>query len=695
VVVGDSTSDQLTVTANGSFTFKTAYAQGQTYAVTLVTASTGGEPCTITNPSGTIATGNVNNVSVNCGHYTIGGTVSGLTSSETTQITLTAPNGNAIVVVGNGAFTFPAPVYTGAGISVTAGPVSDGAELCGIANIPNGAITANVTTLNVTCSEVVVQINPTIIFNTLSVTANSVYGITSVTATVDGTSLGTQNSGNAAFPLTGVSAGNHTAAATATDGNGVSASATQQITVNNPPTAAFTAPANGQMVNTSSLQVSGTFATDFPGGTVSATLALGGANRTSAPVTLKTSPFNTSLNLSGVAPGAYPLLLTVTDNFGLQSTASIDVLITPLGARIYTPVTTSRVYDGGEYDLFAANAGYLVVGFKYNFQLVGVGVFAIATGVGTNPPLAFDINNSGAPVYSYYSGWAVDATGTVYANHPETYRPGLSLPATWFACPINGSCIDFPSTYELSNGLNVPEHASFTAVHYPWVLWTLNEQQFPDAAFFLTNLDSNQTSVVPFLQPGCSAGSADFAATGSDVTVAYAATCNGSSNVYLWQLTSNVVTPITSDNASSGTVFNGTQAAWLSNATSPATLYTYTLSSGATAKISAVTSSGGFQLSNNVIAWLDGGSLYASDGTKTSFLAGSAGLVGVSGGYVFYLVDGTLYDWSPQGGEQLLFNSFPIASALSFNKTVYFVVNSVSDHDSNVATGFFYSATLP
>ena len=76
----DNGGDSLTLTANGTFTFKTAVT-GPTdaYAVTVNTQpTTPNQICTVANGSGT-ATANVTNVAVTCVlSYTIGGTVTGV-----------------------------------------------------------------------------------------------------------------------------------------------------------------------------------------------------------------------------------------------------------------------------------------------------------------------------------------------------------------------------------------------------------------------------------------------------------------------------------------------------------------------------------------------------------------------------------------------------------------------------------------
>src|SRR5262249_10165965 len=65
VVLQDNAGDDLSVTANGSFTFATALASGAAYAVTVKT-NPSGQSCTVSSGSGTVGSANVTNVAVSC-----------------------------------------------------------------------------------------------------------------------------------------------------------------------------------------------------------------------------------------------------------------------------------------------------------------------------------------------------------------------------------------------------------------------------------------------------------------------------------------------------------------------------------------------------------------------------------------------------------------------------------------------------
>ena len=67
VVLQDNGADDLTVSANGSFTFATAIVPGGAYAVTILTQPAG-QTCTVSNASGIVSAANITNLSVSCGN---------------------------------------------------------------------------------------------------------------------------------------------------------------------------------------------------------------------------------------------------------------------------------------------------------------------------------------------------------------------------------------------------------------------------------------------------------------------------------------------------------------------------------------------------------------------------------------------------------------------------------------------------
>jgi len=148
LVLQDNSGNNLSVSANGAFTFSNSVNSGAAYYyVTILTQPTG-QSCTVSNGSGT-ASANVTNVQVVCSNvsYTIGGTVSGLTG---TGLVLQDNSGNNLAVSASGSFTFSTAVASGAAYSVTVLTQPTG-QSCTVTN-GSGTASANVTNVQITCS---------------------------------------------------------------------------------------------------------------------------------------------------------------------------------------------------------------------------------------------------------------------------------------------------------------------------------------------------------------------------------------------------------------------------------------------------------------------------------------------------------------------------------------------------------------
>ncbi len=150
LVLQDNGGNNLTVTANGSFTFTTAITSGGAYAVTVLTQpSSPTQTCSVTAGSGT-ATANVTSVQVTCAAptYTIGGTVSGLTG---TGLVLQDNGGNNLTITANGTFTFTTAITSGSAYAVTVlTQPSSPTQTCSVTN-GSGTAAANVTNVQVAC----------------------------------------------------------------------------------------------------------------------------------------------------------------------------------------------------------------------------------------------------------------------------------------------------------------------------------------------------------------------------------------------------------------------------------------------------------------------------------------------------------------------------------------------------------------
>ena len=152
VVLQDNGGDNLTVSANGTFTFATPVASGATFDVTVLTQpGAPAQTCTVSGGTGTVVAGNVTSVTVNCttNKYTIGGTVSGLAGT----LVLQDNGGDNLSLTMNGTFAFATPIASGMPYAVTVLTQPGApAQTCVVANGSGSVTNANITTVTVTCT---------------------------------------------------------------------------------------------------------------------------------------------------------------------------------------------------------------------------------------------------------------------------------------------------------------------------------------------------------------------------------------------------------------------------------------------------------------------------------------------------------------------------------------------------------------
>jgi len=147
----NGTANSLTVAAGSTkFTFATAVASGDTYAVTVQTQpSNPSQTCTVTNGTGTAAA-NVTNVQVNCSaEFSVSGTVTGLVG---TGLVLANNGTDTLTITGTGTvpFTFKNAVTGQYNVTVQTQPTNP-TQTCTVTN-GGGTATANVTNVTVSCS---------------------------------------------------------------------------------------------------------------------------------------------------------------------------------------------------------------------------------------------------------------------------------------------------------------------------------------------------------------------------------------------------------------------------------------------------------------------------------------------------------------------------------------------------------------
>ena len=152
LVLQNNLGDDLTIAADGGFTFATPLVDGSSYSVSVLSQPTDlSQTCTVANASGSIAGADVTNVEVSCitNQFTIGGTVSGLNG---TGLVLQNNLGDDLTIAADGGFTFATPLVDGSSYSVSVlSQPTDLSQTCTVANASGSIAGADVTNVEVSC----------------------------------------------------------------------------------------------------------------------------------------------------------------------------------------------------------------------------------------------------------------------------------------------------------------------------------------------------------------------------------------------------------------------------------------------------------------------------------------------------------------------------------------------------------------
>ena len=134
--------------AASHYTFGTPIAAGSPYAVTVLDQPTG-QYCTVSNGTGTVAGSAVTNANVTCVNtYSVGGTLSGLTTGS---LVLQDNGGSNLTLTVNGTFSFTTPVADGSNYHVTVLTQPAGQD-CTVSAGSGTVGAGNVTTVSVICA---------------------------------------------------------------------------------------------------------------------------------------------------------------------------------------------------------------------------------------------------------------------------------------------------------------------------------------------------------------------------------------------------------------------------------------------------------------------------------------------------------------------------------------------------------------
>ena len=390
LVNGSDVAGAATVTVDGAYTFTTPVTYNGNYAVTVGTQPVG-RTCTVANGSGAGVTANVANVNVTCSvnTFTVGGVVSGLTSSQFTLVN-GADVAGAVTVTANGPYTFATPVaYNGNYGAVTVGTQPIG-QTCTVVNPSGAGVTADVVNVNVTCS-----------VNTYTI-SGSVTGLTSGQVTLlnngDVASAQTVTTNNGTFAFTvayrgnyGVTVGTRPVGKTCSVSNGSGTSVSANVSN------------VGVVCAVNTFTISGTV-TGLVAGTPAQQVTL--LNNLDVPTAQTATNANASFSFTVPYGGSYALTVgtqptgetcRITSGTGTNVQANATVVVTCRLALAYvvnaTAATVSQYTIGLDGALTSLAAPISTGGIDPNVVTVDpTGRFAYVTNFGSNTLAQFSID---------------------------------------------------------------------------------------------------------------------------------------------------------------------------------------------------------------------------------------------------------------------------------------------------------------
>lgn len=375
LVLQNNSGDNITVTADGNFTFTGMFSSGSTYAVSVLTQPVG-QTCSVSTGVGTVSGNNVSNVAVTCSAYayTVGGTVSGLSGT----VVLQNNSGDNLTISTNGYFTFASAISDGGAYTVTVLTQPTG-QTCTVSAGAGTVSGGNVTGIALVCAintfEVVVDAGATG-GGTWSGTNPDVFTSNASVATVSVTDI--QSRLNAGIPVTIITS-------PAALGNGdISVSSAVSWSANT-----LTLKARRNITFNAALNGSGTAGLALQYGQGAVAAGNTGTYKVSAPVNLaSTGSFSTKLGSDG-AVNSYTILtslgaagsVTTTDLQGMNGGLGGNYV---LGANI----------DASATNTWNAGAGFTPVGGNANLPAAVPNFTGSFDGLG-HTITGLTINNAG------------------------------------------------------------------------------------------------------------------------------------------------------------------------------------------------------------------------------------------------------------------------------------------------------------
>ncbi len=160
LILQNNDGNDLSITADGNFTFSQAIVDGGSFSVAVVSApSSPMQSCSISNESGNVSGSNVSSITLTCdtNTYTIGGTVSGLLGIG---LVLQNNGGDSISISADGPFTFATSLTDLSTYSVTvANQPSAPLQFCAATNNNAALAGADVSNIDITCADIVALTN--------------------------------------------------------------------------------------------------------------------------------------------------------------------------------------------------------------------------------------------------------------------------------------------------------------------------------------------------------------------------------------------------------------------------------------------------------------------------------------------------------------------------------------------------------
>ena len=533
----------------------------------------------------------------------------------------------------------------------------------------------------------------------INVTASSNFPITTVSATLDGRSLGVLTAPNACskfcsgtnniyqFNINSVSAGSgsHSVVVTATDSSGANQTTTIALLISNPPVLLLSSPLDGGFVN-GVLNIAGSMSSD-KAAAVTVTAFLG-----SLPITLtqNSAAFSGSFSLAGLPAGPYTLTVNAKDSGGVTTTLQTSIVVASSAATTYTPAFSMGA--GGQLMtvdnsnpallLYAASDGsYRVRNNSLNSEVILQDAAAI--------PFRYNWTMDGG--YVFMEGGWLGSTTTGYTDCP------LDCIYQWTPAGVKTNISNASPNSPSGRVGGGYAYEQYPRAHGGYVIW-IDAAGANPGTYTLYNVA--QASYIAINQPAganyLGNNSVDFAVINNIVNFFYWANTGTSSyDVYQWNSATRSSTKLSGGTTRS--IYpqtDGQRVAWSQTPTSGSgtnSLMAQSVNGGAQTLLS--TDMINFNLAGGVMAWIEGTTSTNAQGISTTTITGlkasnsggtvttitsnsSATLYGVGGGHVVYGLQGRLFDWNASTAiSSLLVDTLPAMVIVSGN-TLYFTLGS-------------------